>query len=67
MSKLKPRIPLKSRTLAGMVEELRARSPRSRSKVKMLDGVPHRVRRGVLVEIPTGRPRTRDEPADLHL
>jgi hypothetical protein len=52
MSKLKPKVPLTSRTLAGLVEEIRARVSRSRPKVHMIDGKPHRMRRGVLVEIP---------------
>lgn len=52
MSKLKPRVPLKSKTLTGLVEEMRSRAPRSRSQVTMIDGKPHRLRRGKLVEIP---------------
>lgn len=52
MSKLKPRTPIKGRTLAELAEALRNRPRRSRSKVTMVDGLPHRERRGVLVEIP---------------
>lgn len=52
MSKLKPRIPLMSRTLPDLVIEIQNREPRSRSQVTMIDGVPHRMRRGKLVAIP---------------
>jgi hypothetical protein len=52
MSKLKPRVPLKARTTAELLMELQNRESRSRPKIKMIDGVPHRVRRGVLVAIP---------------
>jgi hypothetical protein len=53
MSKLKARLALAATTsLAALVEQLRTRPSRSRPKVKMIDGVPHRLRRGVLVAIP---------------
>lgn len=52
MSKLKPRKEFKARTPEEWLEEWRDREPRSRSKVKMLNGKPHRERRGKLVEIP---------------
>lgn len=52
MSSLKPRVPLKGRTLAELAAELASRESRSRPKVKMIDGVPHRLRRGKLVAIP---------------
>ena len=52
MSSLKPRQPLKGRTLAELAAELSNRESRSRPKVKMIDGVPHRLRRGKLVAIP---------------
>ena len=51
MSKLKPRIPLVSRTLPELVIEIQNREPRGRTQVTMIDGKPHRVRRGKLVEI----------------
>lgn len=41
MSKLKPRTPIKGRTLAELAEALRNRPRRSRSKVTMIDGLPH--------------------------
>jgi hypothetical protein len=52
MSKLKPRIPLQARTLPDLVIEIQNREPRGRSQVTMIDGVPHRMRRGKLVAIP---------------
>ncbi len=52
MSKLKPRIPLSATTLEGLLEQMKNRARRSRAKVQMIDGKPHRMRRGVLVEIP---------------
>lgn len=52
MSSLKPRVPLKGRTLAELTAELQTREPRSRSKIQFIDGVPHRMRRGTLVKIP---------------
>lgn len=52
MSKLKPRVPLLAYDLETMVEELRQRPSRSRPKVKVIDGIPHRERRGKLVAIP---------------
>lgn len=53
MSRLKPKVPLKGRNLAELVAELSTRQSRGRTKVKIIDGKPHRLRRGVLVEIPT--------------
>jgi hypothetical protein len=52
MSKLEPRVPLKGRTLSELVVEIQNREPRGRTQVTMIDGKPHRVRRGKLVEIP---------------
>lgn len=52
MSKLKPRAPIKARNLAELADALRNRPSRSRPKVQMIDGKPHRMRRGKLVEIP---------------
>lgn len=53
MSKLKARLELVAATsLAALVEQLRVRPSRSRPKVQMIDGVPHRMRRGKLVAIP---------------
>ena len=52
MSKLKPRQPSTARTPEEWLEEFRTREPRSRPKVKFIDGKPHRERRGKLVEIP---------------
>ena len=52
MSKLKPRKESTARNPEEWLEEYRDREPRSRSKVKTVDGKPHRVRRGKLVEIP---------------
>ena len=52
MSKLKPRVPLVSKTFEDLTKEMKNRESRSRTKVKMIDEKPHRMRRGVLVEIP---------------
>lgn len=52
MSKLKPCVPLQGQTLEELAEEMQDREPRSRSKITMVDGKPHRTRRGKLVEIP---------------
>jgi hypothetical protein len=53
MSKLKPKNPLKPcASMADLIVQIQNREPRSRSQVTMIDGKPHRVRRGVLVEIP---------------
>jgi hypothetical protein len=52
MSKLRPKTPLTARTMAELLEQLQNRPRRSRAKVQMIDGKPHRLRRGVLVEIP---------------
>ena len=52
MSKLKPRVPLVSKTFEDLAKEMKNRESRSRTKVEMIDGKPHRMRRGVLVEIP---------------
>lgn len=52
MSKLKSRVPLKATTLEGLVEEMKNRVSRGRPKIQIIDGKPHRLRRGVLVEIP---------------
>lgn len=52
MSKLKPRVPLTATTSEELMDQIRSRGSRGRPKVKMIDGVPHRERRGKLVPIP---------------
>lgn len=52
MSKLRPKTPITARTMAELLEQLKNRPRRSRAKVTMIDDVPHRMRRGVLVAIP---------------
>lgn len=52
MSKLKPRGPLTASTLEGLVIQIQNREPRGSTQVTMIDGVPHRLRRGKLVPIP---------------
>ena len=52
MSKLKPRKESTAHSAEEWLDEYRSREPRSRSKVKLINGKPHRERRGKLVEIP---------------
>ena len=51
MSKLKPRIPLVHKVVDGYIVPV-VRPSRAQPTITMIDGKPHRMRRGKLVEIP---------------